>query len=690
MSLVQLTDVSVSFGERAVLDGINLSLGPSACVALTGANGSGKTTLMRVIAGHIEPDDGNVVRRAGSRISYLPQSVESFAGHTVSEEAERAFDYLHAKLARQEEVGRMLQSISQEDEEAQELLHEFHGIQELVDASGYYQREARIDEVLRGLGFRGDDFTTPLEELSAGWRMRAALARVLLENPDLLLLDEPTNYLDIEAREWLMDFLFRYGGAYLLVSHDRYFLDRTTDHVAELFMGGLHLYTGNFSEYEVKREKELEQLRKEYEKQQAYIERLESFISRFRYNASKAALVQSRIKELEKIEPIEIPEGLKPMHVEFPQPSRTGRIVCEVSGLEKRYEGNAVFAGVDLAVERGEKVAVVGPNGAGKTTLLRILAGRDWNYGGELSYGTGVRTTYFSQDEPDALDSERSILEEVEKDAPTEMFPHLRSMLGAFLFRGDEVFKQVRVLSGGERSRLILVKMLLRPASLLVLDEPTNHLDMSSKRVLADALARFDGTVVFVSHDRYFMSDVATRVIELDRADGSAPAGLRDFRDGYDYYLERKREEREAAARSGTATDPRGRSGAPASDAKAASGRGPQSRRPGPNGAGRSAASRDEPPGEDHRRWRRQKENKSRARKLEKEENRILEEIERLEAEHEGIQHELALPDVYSDGERVRELQRRLEEVEEEQHRLTARWEELAAERELVDEGPGG
>ena len=560
MSLVQLTDVTVSFGERTVLDGVKLSLSRSSRVALTGANGSGKTTLMRIISDYVRPDDGTVVRSSGARISYLPQSVEQFGGHTVREEAERAFNYLRERLSRQEELGHILAKTTETDDGVTDLLHEFHEIQELIEDSGFYDREARIDEVLRGLGFRRQVFDSPIAELSAGWRMRAALARVLLEHPDLLLLDEPTNYLDIEAREWLMEFLSRYRGGYLLVSHDRYFLDRATDHVAELFMGDLRLYTGNFSEYEVQRERELEQLRKDYEAQQAYIERLEAFINRFRYNASKASLVQSRIKELEKVEPIEIPEGLKPMHVEFPQPSRTGRIVAELSGLEKRYGADAVFSGIDVHIERGEKVAVVGPNGAGKSTMLRILAGRDEDFGGELSWGTGVKTAYFSQDEPDALDSECSILEEVERDAPTHMVPHLRAMLGAFLFRGDDVFKQVHVLSGGERSRLILVKMLLHPANLLVLDEPTNHLDMSSKRVLADALGRFEGTVVFVSHDRYFMRDVATRVIELHRSDQSEPAGLRDFKDGYDYYLRRIRAE--AAAGEAAAGDPAGRQAA--------------------------------------------------------------------------------------------------------------------------------
>ncbi|MFO7780055.1 MAG: ABC-F family ATP-binding cassette domain-containing protein [Spirochaetia bacterium] len=676
MSLVQLTDVTVSFDERTDLDGVKLSLSRSSRVALTGANGSGKTTLMRIIAGHVQPDSGTVVRRRDARISYLPQSVEHFVGHTVREEAERAFDYLRDRLSRQEELGHILAETTETDEQATDLLHEFHEIQELIEESGFYDREARIDEVLRGLGFRAEGFDAPIEELSAGWRMRAALARVLLEHPDLLLLDEPTNYLDIEAREWLMDFLTRYRGGYLLVSHDRYFLDRATDHVAELFMGDLRLYTGNFSEYEVQRERELEQLRKDYEAQQAYIERLESFINRFRYNASKASLVQSRIKELEKVEPIEIPEGLKPMHVHFPQPTRTGRIVAELSGLEKRYGTDAVFSGIDVHIERGEKVAVVGPNGAGKSTLLRILAGRDQDFGGELSWGTGVKTAYFSQDEPDALDSECSILEEVERDAPTQMVPHLRAMLGAFLFRGDDVFKQVRVLSGGERSRLILVKMLLRPANLLVLDEPTNHLDMSSKRVLADALGRFEGTVVFVSHDRYFMRDVATRVIELHRPDQRKPAWLRDFKDGYDYYL--RRTQAEAAAPQAAAGDAAAgdavRDQATGGAAAAASQRGaPVSRGPAP---------------EQH--WAAQKQQKSRARKLEKQEGEILAEIDRLEAEHGSVQEELARPEVYADGEKVKTLTARLEDIDRNRNELTEQWERLAGERELIEEELGG
>ena len=686
MSLVQLTDVSVAFGERAVLDGVSLSLDERSRVALTGANGSGKSTLMRITTGLMQPDDGSVVQRASARISYLPQSVEHFAGRTVAEEAERAFDYLRERLARQEELGKRLHDEALTEEESESLLHEFHEIQEAVDAAGYYRREARIDEVLRGLGFEADAFDARIEDLSAGWRMRAALARVLLETPDLLLLDEPTNYLDLEAREWLLQFLSRYSGGYMLVSHDRYFLDRTILHVAELFMGELHLYTGNFSEYEVKRERELEQLRKEYEKQRAHIEHLESFISRFRYNASKASLVQSRIKELEKIEPIQIPEGLKPMHVEFPQPSRSGRIVSELDRLEKRYEENAVFSGIDLAVERGEKVAVVGQNGSGKSTLLRILAGRDEDFYGELSYGTGVQIAYFSQDEPDALDSDRSIIEEVEHDAPTEMFPHLRSMLGAFLFRGDEVFKEVRVLSGGERSRLIMVKMLLRPANLLILDEPTNHLDMSSKRVLADALGKFEGTVVFVSHDRYFMRDVATRVVELARPDQTTPAGLRDFHDGYDYYVARLEEERAEGGAAERGAAERGAASSAGAPSAATGTRGGGGREGHPRGR---AGSHPQPEGtaprtENEASWQERKRRKSRERKLEKEEEQVLETVDALEAEHEKLQHELARPEVYADGERVREITRRLEAIDRERGELTNRWEELAAERERL------
>ncbi|MFP4612856.1 MAG: ABC-F family ATP-binding cassette domain-containing protein, partial [Spirochaetaceae bacterium] len=546
MSIVQLTDVSVVFGERAVLDGVSLALDSDSRVALTGANGSGKTTLMRVIAGLTRPDEGSVVHRRDARISYLPQAVDSFSGHTVWEEAEHAFRHVERRLARRAEIGGFLAEHARTDEDAAGLLEEVHDIDEYVEASGYYDREARIDEVLRGLGFSASRFDAPLSALSSGRRMRAALARVLLEQPDLLLLDEPTNYLDIESREWLLLFLQRYRGGYLVVSHDRYFLDSTTDHVAELFMGGLHLYTGNFSQYEVQRERDLELLRKRYEEQQAYIERLESFINRFRYNASKASLVQSRIKELEKIEPIEIPEGLKPMHVEFPQPSRSGRIVAEIEDLEKHYGENTVFSGVNLLIERGEKIVVVGPNGAGKSTLLRILAGKDHEHGGTVTLGAGVKTAYFAEEGPDTVGADNSVLEEVEKDAPTELVPRLRGMLGAFLFRGEEVFKRVHVLSGGERSRLLLLKMLLRPANLLVLDEPTNHLDMSSKRVLADALSRFEGTVVFVSHDRYFMRDLATRVVELQRPSEDRPAGLRDYRGGYDYYRDRR--EAEAAA----------------------------------------------------------------------------------------------------------------------------------------------
>ncbi|MFW6368566.1 MAG: ribosomal protection-like ABC-F family protein, partial [Spirochaetota bacterium] len=548
MPRLVLSQINLSFGERDILRDIHLQLDPGRRISLAGANGSGKTTLLRIAAGQVKPDSGTVSLSPETRVGYLPQTGLTHAGRTLWEETEQAFADVHALIEERERVGEKLSTQQSEYRDTQALLEAFAHAQERIDASGYYGREARIDEILRGLGFGPEDFTRPVETFSGGWQMRIALAKILLENPDILLLDEPTNYLDVEARDWLRGFLRNFPGAVLIVAHDRDFLDHAVNETAELFLGNLTLYKCTYSEYERRRENELEEIVRKYEQQQEEIARHEDFIRRFRYNSSKAAMVQSRIKMLEKMERIEIPENLKRVHLSFPEPAHSGKEMIRLRRLHRWYGERPVLTDVNLTILRGEKVAITGHNGAGKTTLLRILGLHDTGYEGVFELGTGVQVGYFGQDVVEQLEGNRTVLEVAEDDAPTELIPQIRSMLGAFLFRGDDVFKPIGVLSGGEKSRLAMLKLLLAPHNLLILDEPTNHLDMSSQDVLLDALKRYSGTVMVVSHDRDFLRGLAGRVIELS----GTPRGarMRDIPGDYSFYewkLEQESRERQPA-----------------------------------------------------------------------------------------------------------------------------------------------
>lgn len=661
MTLAQLTNVHLAFGAREVLSGVSLGITQKSRLALTGANGSGKTTLLRLLVGELKPDSGQISIPRGVRVSYLAQDATVPAEGTLYEAAEEAFDEIEKLIAERDRIGDELRREQSTDDEQQKLIEQFHEIEQQIDSSGYYRREAQIDWVLTGLGFERDDFDRPLADFSGGWRMRIALSRILLESPELLLLDEPTNYLDLEARDWLVGYLNDYHGGLVLVSHDRDLLDQVTTHVAELFMSKVRVYTGNFSSYERTRHAELEELEKKYKEQQAEIARLEEFISRFRYNASKASLVQSRIRQLEKIEPIELPESMKPIHFSFPEAPASGRRVIEARDLTKSYRSEPLFDGLNLEIERGEKVVVVGRNGAGKSTLLRILAGQDDEFGGSARYGSGVVLRTFSADTAYVEADSKRVFEAIEEQAPTEMYPRLRDLLGAFLFRGDDIYKPVSVLSGGERSRLALASMLLSPANLLILDEPTNHLDISSKDVLLSSLQEFSGAVVFVSHDRHFIRNLATRVVELSRAEGE-PSRMRTLPGDYEYYRWRLEREAESAEQDA----------APTRSTRESSG----------TTSAKETAVRRESKQEHAER----KKRRNRAKQIEREEEEILAELDALEARTKEIQDRMSMPDVYSDGTKIKELHDELSRNEEKQAELTTRWERLEEEREELEE----
>lgn len=658
MAFVQLSNISLSFGDRDLIKSATLNLMEGSRAALAGPNGAGKTTLMKIAVGQLAPDSGELAVTKGARISYLPQTQVILGRGSVLEEAEAAFSHFADMLLRQEELGRRLQDSGLEERQTNRLLEEFDDIGRAVESGGYFRRQERISEVLRGLGFRTDDFGRRAQDLSGGWQMRLALAKILLEDPDIMLLDEPTNYLDLEARGWLEAYLADYRGGVLLVSHDRFFLDVTVREVYELFNGKLSRYPGSYSSYEERRARELEAIFAAWERQQEEIQRIEDFIRRFRYKESKAPQVQSRIKMLEKIIPIEIPEGMKHIHFKFPLAPRSGKIALRIENLGKSYGSLKVIEDLSLEVERGRKIAFVGPNGAGKSTLMRIIAGVDRDYTGSIIPGAGVEIAYFAQDSAEKMSSSLNVEQEAETVCPNELAPKLRNLLGAFLFRGDDVGKSVSVLSGGERSRLALLKMLLHPANLLVLDEPTNHLDLTSKDVLLEALKTFEGTVLFVSHDRGFIDELADLVLELEV--GTTP---RLYYGGYSYYLEKKASLLEEARIGSSSIPPRAAS---RGEATIQAGEDPAFRSEDGSKAGTALS------------WEEEKAQKARTRKLKKREEEILRRLENLAEGKKALEREMARPEVYSDGPRVKKILAALAEIEEETESLNEEWVETA------------
>jgi ATP-binding cassette, subfamily F, member 3 len=513
--VIQLSSLSKSFGDRVLLDVVSWQIDDGDRVGLSGPNGAGKTTLLKMLAGLEEPDSGLITKPAGLTIGYLPQDGLTHSGRTLIEEAGLAFKPL---LDMRAEIGTLEERLGDEDvPEAEhaamltrysELLDEFRRLEG-------YSIDLKIMTVLRGLGFSAYDLSTPCETFSGGWQMRIALAKLLLCRPGLLLLDEPTNHLDLEARNWLEEYLSAYPHAVILVSHDRFFLDSVVTRITEIGLRTLTDYVGNYSAYLKERDARMERLRQQKKEQDNEIERMQAFINRFRYQATKAAQVQSRIKMLEKIVPIEIPPERKRVHFSFPDCVKSGRTVLDLRNASKTYGAHHVFSHVSLHIERGDRIALIGPNGTGKSTMMRMLSGVEQPGSGTRTEGHQVVTQYFAQDEATRLDPSLTVYQTLAGDAPIHMVPDIRNILGGFLFSGDDVDKPVRVLSGGERTRLAVARMLLRPSNTLLLDEPTNHLDLDSKDVLLEALEDFGGTLIFVSHDRYFVDKLATKIVEI-------------------------------------------------------------------------------------------------------------------------------------------------------------------------------
>jgi ATP-binding cassette subfamily F protein 3 len=535
--MLQIKGLGKAFRGEWLFRSLDFQINGQDRIGLVGDNGTGKSTLMKMLAGIVSQEEGDIIGARDLTFGYLPQDGLFARGHTLFEEALSVFESLKALESEARSLEHALAEMVHSGPDYEKALERYAVVSQQFRLHDGYAIEAKTGAVLHGLGFNRSDWERGCDEFSGGWQMRIALAKLLLQQPSLLLLDEPTNHLDLEARNWLEDYLQNYPNALVLVSHDRYFLDATVHRILEIRNGGVHFYRGNYADFLRQREERMAQLVAAYEAQQKEIARIKVFADKFRYKATKAAQVQSRLKDLERMELIQLPPESKPIRLRFPEGPRTGRVVLELDRVTAGYGGYPVFRDLKLLFEKGDRIALVGPNGAGKSTLMKILAGRLPLMEGTRKEGHNVQVSFFSQDQDDLLTSSKTVWDEVYSVAPNHIVPHLRTLLGCFLFSGDAIEKPVSVLSGGERSRLVLCKLLLSPANCLLLDEPTNHLDIRSKDILMDSLQDYEGTLVLVSHDRYFLDGLATKVLEIGA--GSAIPYLGNYED----YLAKKKAE---------------------------------------------------------------------------------------------------------------------------------------------------
>jgi len=538
--MIQLSGAGKRFGHKLLFENVDWLITNHDHIGVVGGNGTGKSTLMKVLAGMDTFDYGSLTIAKGTSAGYLPQDGLTLSGRTVFAECMSVFDDLRAMEQELESLTHSMAELDHTSSEYGAVADRYQRVEHEFRARDGYSIEAEVGRVLMGLGFGKEDWQRMTDEFSGGWQMRLALAKLLLQKPNLLLLDEPTNHLDLEARNWLEEYLQNYPHAFLLISHDRYFLDITVNKIAEIWNKRFWFYTGNYDKFLAQKTQRNEQLQAAYRNQKERIDQLEVFINRFRYTATKAKQVQSRIKELERMERIEIPPEEKTIHFSFPQPKASGRIVAEFEGVAKSYPGRngagekEVFRDVSFMIERGDRIALVGVNGAGKSTLIKLLAATEPLTRGEFRLGHNVQSDYFAQDQYKELNPDARIIDDLGELSPRSTETELRGLLGCFLFSEDDVFKKIGVLSGGERGRYALLRLLLHPANFLLLDEPTNHLDLRAKDVLLNALVEYTGTVVFVSHDRYFIDRLATRVFEV----GGGKVEI--FPGNYEDYLWRK------------------------------------------------------------------------------------------------------------------------------------------------------
>ena len=672
--MLQLQDVTKAFGEKTLLEHVTWQVGDRDRVGLCGPNGAGKTTLLKMLAGMDEPDAGFIQKPNALTLGYLPQDGLAHSGRTVVAEASLALKPLLDLKAEMHALEERLgdPSLAEADHEA--ILARYSEVQDRFRLGDGYQIELKVATVLRGLGFEPAVQEQLTDHLSGGWQMRLALAKLLLSAPDLLLLDEPTNHLDLEARNWLEEYLVAYPHAVILVSHDRYFLDAVVTHIADLTLRTITEYRTNYTKYLEQREARLERLREAKRRQDEEVQRVEEFINRFRYQATKAAQVQSRIKMLEKVERLEVPPERKRIHFQFPAAVKSGRMVLELKGARKAYRPAATLAqekvvldNVNLHIERGDRIALVGHNGAGKSTLMRMLSGEEAPDAGTRTEGHQVVMQYFAQDEATRLDPTLTVHETLSAGSPHTMVPMIRNILGGFLFSGDDVYKKAAVLSGGERTRLAVARMLLRPSNTLLLDEPTNHLDIDSKEVLLDALIDYGGTLIFVSHDRYFVEKLATKIIDV--GDGKATL----YPGTYEAFLWSKNQTNAPPA-SASSTGSKGSKGS-------------RGEVPKPSSKGSSPPPKVEPSYDDRKRDSVEKKKRERAWKALK--DRVAE-LEKRIAEREKtikeVEEKMAAPDFYTNHEKSKPVLAQREALMWEVGELLGQWEMLQGELSSYDD----
>ena len=535
--MISLDNLTVSYGGWTLFDNISFLINPKDRIGLVGRNGAGKTTLLRIITGEQQPTSGHVTLNGECTIGYLPQTMRVADTTTLAEETAKAFDEV---LRLEAEIASLTREIAErtdyESAGYEQLLHRLNDAQDHYHILGGDTREADIEKTLLGLGFKRTDFGRATSEFSGGWRMRIELAKLLLRRPSIFLLDEPTNHLDIESIQWLEEYLKNYNGAVLLISHDRAFLDNVTNRTVELSLGKVTDYKVSYSKYVVLRAERRAQQMAAYENQQRMIEKTEEFIEKFRYKPTKSNQVQSRIKQLERLERLEIEEeDLSTLNIKFPPAPRSGQIVAEINEAGMSFGTKHVFSGANFIIEKGDKIALVGRNGEGKTTLARMLIGQLTPTEGSVRLGANVNIGYYAQNQDDLMDGEFTVYDTLDRVAVGDIRTRLRDILGAFLFRGEDIDKKVKVLSGGERARLAMARMMLEPRNLLILDEPTNHMDMRSKDILKNAIMKYDGTVVVVSHDREFLDGMVQKVYEF--RDG----GVKEYLGGIYYFLEKRK-----------------------------------------------------------------------------------------------------------------------------------------------------
>ncbi|MEO1021046.1 MAG: ABC-F family ATP-binding cassette domain-containing protein [Bacteroidota bacterium] len=649
--MLQLDNLTLFLGDRPLLNGLNAIINPGERIGLVGPNGAGKSTLLKIVMGLRESDGGRIHLAGDETLGYLPQDgVEPDFELTVLEEVETVFRALFELEERVHELQGLLEQTAHDHETYPKLLEKYGTLQSQLEHSGLYTLRSDIEKVLSGLGFTASDMQRKTSEFSGGWLMRIALGKLLLQKPTYLLLDEPTNHLDIESLQWMEQFLKSYAGAVVVVSHDRAFLDTICTRTLALQSGNLRDYAGNYSFYESKWAEERELLVNAQKNQEKQIKETEQFIERFRYKATKARQVQSRVKQLEKIDRIEIDDELSRVYFQFPEPQRSGQVVMKLEQLRKQYGEHVIFEDLEYEIERGDKIAVVGPNGAGKSTLIRILAGFEPFQSGSRKDGHNVTVNYFAQHQADELDPKLDALETLMTAGSGEKESRLRTILGCFLFKGDDVFKKVRVLSGGERSRLALAKMLLSPANLLIFDEPTNHLDMSSKHILQQAIQQYEGTVVIVSHDRSFLDPIVTKVLEVQRN------SVRTYLGNVSYFLDKKKEEEELKAASEEAA-------AATAESK--------------NGVSRKEQRRQEAE--------RRNALSSRVKPIKQNMAKLEQEIEQLEERKTEIETMMGSTEFYEDGDHVKTITREYDTLKMELTNAYSKWEEYAQRLESIE-----